>query len=279
MGVKLAGGLAALLLAVFLATMPGPAIAVETTKLAPLGAPFDIDRALGIDAHDAEKSWKDVKSAWIILGPTMARRPRRAEHHLQYLMLNTTSDVIAHHQKRLDALDWHPKFKALFTKARAWREELNAMSMDEVYEVRNSLHRLAKISEDQEKKNQYTYLARQLNYRLTSLHHMPTMFEFAIEKLSRNNELDTEDGYAWIRFLADYGDYAPAQIYGAQLYLNQSEGKTSASADRARMDAYFWLRRAVRSDPSIHGPVKKARRLLTSTQIQKVEAWLANAPG
>ena len=278
MGVKLAGGLAAILLAVVLAAAPGPATAAETTKLAPPGAPFDIDRALGVDAHDVEMSWSDVESAWVILGVTIPRRPLRAENHFQYLMLNTTSDVIARHQKRLDALDWHPKFKALFAKARAWRQELNAMSMDEVYEVRNSLHRLAKITEEKNQKNHYTYLARQLNYRLTSLHHMPTMFEFALEKLNRNNELDTEDALAWIKFLADHGDYAPAQIYGAQLYMKLSEGKTSAIADRARMGAYFWLRKAVRSDPTIRGLVKKARRLLTPAQIEKVESWLKKYP-
>ncbi len=278
MGIKLAGGLAAILVAAVLAAVPVPANAAETTKLAPPGAPFDIDRALGDDAHDVEKSWSDVRSAWVILGVTIPRRPLRAENHLQYLMLNTTSDVIARHQKRLDALDWHPKFKALFAKARAWRQELNAMSMDEVYEVQNSLHRLAKITEEKNQKNHYTYLARQLNYRLTSLHHMPTMFEFAIEKLSRNDEIDTEDGYAWIRFLADYGDYAPAQIYGAQLHLKRSEGKTSASADRARMAAYYWLRKAVRSDPTIHGLIKRARRLLTPAQIQEVEVWLKKYP-
>ena len=278
MGVNLAGGLAAILVAVVLAAAPGPAKAAETTKLAPPGAPFDIDRALGVDAQDAEKSWREVRYAWVILGPTRLRRPRRAENHLQSLMLNTTSDVIARHQTRLDALDWHPKFKALFALARAWRAELNAMSMDEVYEVRNSLHRLAKVTEEKEQKSHYTYLAKDLNHLLMALHHMPTMFEFAIEKLNRGTEIDKEDGYAWIKFLAEHGDYAPAQIYGAQLYMKLSEGKTSAIADRARMGAYFWLRKAVRSDPTIRGLVKKARRLLTPAQIEKVESWLKKYP-
>ncbi|MEE9290409.1 MAG: hypothetical protein V3U99_05285, partial [Alphaproteobacteria bacterium] len=74
MGVKLAGGLAALLVAAVLAAAPVMARAAETTKLAPPGAPFDIDRALGVDAHDAERSWSDVRYAWVILSPTMVRR-------------------------------------------------------------------------------------------------------------------------------------------------------------------------------------------------------------
>ncbi len=91
-------------------------------------------------------------------------------------------------------------------------------------------------------------------------------------------ELDTEDALAWIKFLADHGDYAPAQIYGAQIHLKQSESKTRVRASRSRMAAYYWLRMAVKSDPSIRELMKKVRRLLTPAQIEKVESRLAKSP-
>lgn len=271
-------GLALLFTAVFLTTAPVTARAAETTKLAPPGAPFDIDRGLRHAPQDAEKSWQTVWSAHILFGPSMGSNPRKAELHLQGYMIRTTTEIIAQHAEWLHDLDWNPRFSDVFKRARAWRRDLNAMTMDQVYEVRNSLHRLAKMTQEKSLRHSYDYLASGLDHLLFNLNHMPTLFEFAVEKISRDDEIDKEDGYAWIQFLANEGNYAPAQVYGAQLFLRISEGKTSTSAKKMQTIAYFWLRRAVKSDPSVRRLLRKARSLLTPAQIEQVETWLRDDP-
>ncbi len=269
---------AAILMALLVAAFAASTRAAETTKLAPPGAKFDLERALEGRGQDADKLWKEVKSAWLLFGPFTGTDPKAAELHLQKYMLDTTPKVLNLHQEKLRNLDWHPGFSEVFDRARAWRKNLNTMTMDQVFEVRNSLHRLAKITAETRFSEQYTYLALSLKHLLMNLKHMPTLFEFAVTKIGRDNEIDRNDGYAWIQFLANEGDYAPAQIYGAQIYLKNSRGRSKTVQRKARMEAYYLLRRAERSDPTVTAKRQEVEKRLTLAQIREVDSWLRKYP-